>query len=265
MSGAQPVALVTGAGRGIGRAIAERLAGDGMAVALAARSLDQLEEVAAGIAASGGRAQVVRCDVSSPEAVNQAVAQVIDTLGVPSVLVNNAGNSGPMGPIGLVDPMQWWNTQEIHLRGSLLMMSALIPAMVASGGGRIVNICSQAGTFVTPNYSSYSVAKCALIRLTEHVDAERRAEGVRAFAIQPGTILTDIAEDAMASPDARRWAAPLVDLLVTITPEASEAAMRHLQDSVSRMARGLWDDRAGRYLDVEQESLPPLPQGQAPR
>lgn len=255
MSHADRLALVTGAGRGIGRAIAERLAADGFAVALLARSSEQLAAVAGRIAANGGRAEAIPCDVSVPESVAMALARVVDTLGVPSVLVNNAGNAGPTGPIGTADPVEWWRTQEIHLRGALLTMSDIIPRMAAAGGGRIINICSQAGTFVTPNYSSYSVAKSALIRLTEHVDAERRAEGVRAFAIQPGTILTDIAMQALSSPDTRHWAAPLVDLLSIITPDDSDAALRRLQEALSLMAAGCWDDRAGRYLDIERENF----------
>lgn len=255
MSGSGGIAFVTGAGRGIGRAIAERLAEDGMAVALVARSRDQLESVAAGIKARGGRAEVILCDVSSPIAVKMSVRQCVETLGVPSFLVNNAGNAGPLGPVGLADADEWWRTQEIHVRGALLLMTALIPLMVAAGGGRILNVCSQAGTFVTPNYSSYSVAKCALIRLTEHVDAERCGENVRAFPIQPGTILTEIAENALASQETQRWAKPLVDLLSTLSLEESDAATRRLQEAVSRIARGQWDDKAGRYLDIESISI----------
>lgn len=248
-----PIALVTGAGRGIGRAIATRLADDGHHVVLLARSPDQLAATAGEIVARGGEATALPCDITSPDAVTHATGLALATIGVPSLLVNNAGNAGPMGPIGLADAADWWRTQEVHVRGALLMMSALVPHMVANGGGRIVNICSQAGTFVTPNYSSYSVAKCALIRLSEHVDAEQRAMDVRAFPIQPGTILTELAEGALASTEARRWAPPLVDLLSTITPETNDRATRRVQEAVSRIARGLWDDRAGAYLDVDGE------------
>jgi NAD(P)-dependent dehydrogenase (short-subunit alcohol dehydrogenase family) len=248
---AEPVALVTGAGRGLGRGIALRLAADGARVIVAARTRPQLDSLVAEIEAAGGSAFAMACDVTDAGAVERAANEARARFGPVTLLVNNAGNAGPMGPIGTVDPAAWWETQRIHVMGALLFMTHVIPQMEAAGGGRIINVCSQAGTFVAANYSSYAVAKCALIRLTEHVDAERRAQNIRAFPIQPGTILTDIAADTIESEEAKLYAAPLIALLKTITPEDSDRSLARLQDFVSDIARGRWDTLSGRYLDVD--------------
>jgi NAD(P)-dependent dehydrogenase (short-subunit alcohol dehydrogenase family) len=110
-----------------------------------------------------------------------------------SILVNNAGLAGPFGPIGVVDPDAWWRAQGVHVRGALLFMHMVLPAMREQGMGCIVNIASRGGLMVGPNLSAYCVAKATVIRLTEHVDAEAKGDGVRAFVVQPGTILTDMA------------------------------------------------------------------------
>ena len=110
------VALVTGAGRGFGRTIAERLAAEGAAVALLARSLAQIDEVAQAIRTGGGHAIGVRCDVTDAASVEHAVAKTGELLGPIDVLVNNAGVPGPFGPIWQVDPDDWWRAQAIHIR-----------------------------------------------------------------------------------------------------------------------------------------------------
>lgn len=245
------VAFVTGGGRGLGRGIAQALAQAGAAVAVAARSLPQIEETAAAITAAGGHAIAVPCDVTDARSVTAAFAQVGETLGAPTLLVNNAGVQGPLGPLGDVDPAAWWAAQQVHILGALHCVTAALPAMLKAGQGRILSIASQAGTFVAPNASAYAVAKAGLIRLTEHIDAERLASGVRAFALQPGTILTDMSAQTLSSPDARDHAAPLVALLESVTPQASAAAMEKLQAFAVDLARGRYDALAGRYLDID--------------
>jgi len=141
----------------------------------------------------------------------------------------------------------------VHVLGSLMFMTDIVPRMAAQGGGRIINVCSIAGVMIANNFSSYAVAKSTLIRLSEHVAAERRGENIQVFPIQPGTIMTDMARDTLELPDAARWAAPLVKMLQQITPEQSERALAKMQDFVSDLARGRFDALSGRYLDVDQD------------
>ncbi len=169
------------------------------------------------------------------------------------MLVNNAGVSGPLGPVGVVDPNAWWAAQAVHVLGSLLFMTAVVPRMADRGGGRIINVCSVAGVIVANNFSSYAVAKSTLIRLSEHVAAERKDQNIKVFPIHPGTIITDMARNTVALPDAARWVAPLVGMLQEITPEQSRRSMARMQDFVSELARGRFDAQSGRYLDVDKE------------
>ena len=247
------VALVTGGGRGIGRAIAQRLAADGYAVGVASRSRDQLDQVVQEIQAAGGTALSLVCDVTRQQDVTRAVHSVRLELGEISVLVNNAGVSGPLGPVGVVDPHAWWAAQAVHVLGSLLFMTDIVPRMAEGGGGRIINVCSVGGVMIANNFSSYAVAKSTLIRLSEHVAAERRDQNIQVFPIHPGAILTDMARDTVALPDAAKWVAPLVALLQQITPLQSQQAMAKMQDFVSDLARGRFDAMSGRFLDVDHD------------
>src|SRR5690606_29002143 len=124
------VALVTGAGRGFGRAIAERLAAEGASVALLSRSLAELETVAQAIRGAGGQAIGVRADVTDPVSIAHAVAKVEELLGSVDLLVNNAGVPGPFGPIWQVDPDEWWRAQAIHIRAPMLFLHHVLPGMV---------------------------------------------------------------------------------------------------------------------------------------
>lgn len=247
------VALVTGGGRGIGRAIAQRLAADGYAVGVASRSRDQLDQVVRDIQAVGGTALALVCDVTRQQDVTRTVDSVRQEFGEIGVLVNNAGVSGPLGPVGVVDPHAWWAAQAVHVLGSLLFMTDIVPRMAAGGGGRIINVCSVGGVMIANNFSSYAVAKSTLIRLSEHVAAERREQNIQVFPIHPGAILTDMARDTVALPDAAKWVAPLVALLQQITPLKSEQAMAKMQDFVSDLARGRFDALSGRFLDVDHD------------
>jgi NAD(P)-dependent dehydrogenase (short-subunit alcohol dehydrogenase family) len=248
-------ALVTGGGRGLGRAIAQHLARAGARVALLARTSSQLEAAAAAIAAEGGRALPIVADVTDREAIEAGVADAERALGPISILVNNAGLAGPYGPIGHVDPDDWWRSHAIHVRGTLLCMSAVLPGMRSRGAGRIVNIASKGGIVVGPNLSSYCVAKATVIRLTEHVDAESKAAGVRAFVVQPGTIATDMGRDSLADPEARRWVPFLVEELEVMIRRNPAPALERLGAQVVALAAGRHDDLAGAYLDLEQTPL----------
>ncbi|MGD0134092.1 MAG: SDR family NAD(P)-dependent oxidoreductase [Bryobacteraceae bacterium] len=147
------VALVTGGGRGIGRAIALRLAKERWAVAVTARSADQLAET---VKLAEGRMIALPADVADPIAVKALAQSVEQQLGPVSLLVNNAGTAGPFGPFWECNPDDWWRCEEVNLRGPMLFCRELLPGMVARREGRIINVVSGAGCQAIADMSAYS-------------------------------------------------------------------------------------------------------------
>jgi len=243
-------ALITGAGRGIGKALALRLAAEGAHVTLTARTHAQIEAVAAEIASRGGQALAVAADVTDEAAVYHVATAAAERFGPVAVLINNAGIGDPFGPIGDIDPLQWWATQKVHVLGSLLFMRSVIPAMRARGGGRIINIVSRAGLQPIHNMSAYAVAKCTAIRLIEQVDLEEREHKIRAFALQPGTIITEMAQQTLSSPEAQRYIPEGIAMLRALTSASSDADLQRCCDVVAALAAGTYDALAGQYLDI---------------
>lgn len=248
------VALVTGAGRGFGRAIAERLASEGARVALMARSLAQLEDVAAAIRQAGGEAVAVRCDLSSPSDIAQAVAEAESTLGSADILISNAGVPGPFGPVWEVDPEAWWQAQEIHIRAPMLLMHRLLPGMIARGRGRIICISAIASRMVAPNLSAYCTGKIALNRLVAQAAAELRDTGVSVFAIDPGFVFTQLARETMESAEAQRHLGGMVERLrkAQDDPAAQDDLARCAQRSLD-LASGRYDALSGHYYELSDD------------
>jgi NAD(P)-dependent dehydrogenase (short-subunit alcohol dehydrogenase family) len=191
------VALVTGGGRGIGRAIALALSAVGAAVAVCARTGSQLAETVDLIQAQGGRALAAPADVADRRAVEAMVEQVERVLGPIDVLVNNAAVGGTLGPFAETDPDAWWEVQVINLRGPVYCSRAVLPGILRRGHGRIINISSQVGFVAWPLLSAYAVSKTALFRLSENLAAEMREHGIQVFAIHPGFVHTDMVEDGL--------------------------------------------------------------------
>jgi NAD(P)-dependent dehydrogenase (short-subunit alcohol dehydrogenase family) len=179
------VAVVTGGGRGIGRAIAQSLASAGAAVAVLARSQNELAETVRLIEEAGGRARAFVANVADPAVVRNAMRSVQESLGPVDVLVNNAGAVQPLGPFAENTVEDWWRTMEVNVHGPLLCTHAVLPGMIARHGGRIINIASGAGTVSVPYFSSYVTSKTALIRFTECMAIETRGQGISCFAIEP--------------------------------------------------------------------------------
>jgi len=188
------VALVTGASRGIGKAIAQALVAAGARVALNARSRPDLQEALSDIQETGGRVHAIAADVSEPAAVDQLVAETEVTLGPITLLVNNAGVLGPIGVLWEVDPVEWWHCVEINLRGPFLCTRAVLPGMLTRRNGAIVSLASTAATGPTPDGTAYASAKTGLVRLTESLSIELEESGVTAFAIDPGQVDTRMHE-----------------------------------------------------------------------
>jgi NAD(P)-dependent dehydrogenase (short-subunit alcohol dehydrogenase family) len=184
------VAIVTGAGRGIGRAMALELARAGGAVAVVARSEDQLTETVALIEDEVGRALALPADVTDQQSVECAVAETERYLGPVDLPVNNADGGGQVGPLWEVEPDAWWRCVEVNLRGPFLCARAVVPGMIARQRGRIIITSSLAGTGPWPYMSAYAIGKAAVTRLAENLAAETETHGISVFAVHPGPVHT---------------------------------------------------------------------------
>ncbi len=191
MSGGSRVALVTGAGGGIGRAVAEKLARDGERVVVNDLRAAGAEEVVAGIRESGGEATVAPGDVSDPEAVRGIVGAAREAFGPVEILVNNAGY-GQQKPFVELTVEDFDRMIGVHLRGTFLCTSAVLPEMLSGGRGVIVNVASQLGQIGGVELCHYSAAKAGIIGLTKSLAREVSAQGVRVNAVAPGPINTDL-------------------------------------------------------------------------
>jgi acyl-CoA synthetase (AMP-forming)/AMP-acid ligase II/NAD(P)-dependent dehydrogenase (short-subunit alcohol dehydrogenase family) len=182
------VVLVSGGSRGLGRLLASTLGLAGATVALLARSRDELEDTVAEVERAGGRAAAVAADVTDEAAAGAAIAELRRLCGPVHVLINNAGVTGPMGPMWEADPADWWRTFEVNLRGPGTLARLVLPDMIAAGRGRILNITSNAGTYRWPLMSAYATSKAALVKLTENLAAETRRHGVSVLSVDPGLL-----------------------------------------------------------------------------
>ena len=248
------VALVTGAGRGFGRAIAEALAAEGAAVALAARSADQLHEVADAISAAGGTAYPVVCDLTSPASITAALAEVERALGPVDLLVSNAGVPGPFGPLWEVDAEAWWRAQELHLRAPFLLLHGLLPGMVARGRGRAICVSAKAARIVAPNLSAYCTGKIAQNRLVAQAGAELAGTGVAVFAIDPGFVPTQLARDTMDDPGAQKHLGAMVERLQAkfADPDANADLARCASRCIA-LASGRYDGLSGGFFELPDD------------
>jgi NAD(P)-dependent dehydrogenase (short-subunit alcohol dehydrogenase family) len=248
------VALVTGGGRGFGKAIAKAFAAAGAAVTVTARTTRQIDETVAEIKAAGGRAFAVPGDVTHRKDVERVVAAAHKHFGPTTLLVNNAGLAGPFGPIGTVDPDEWWAAQAVHVFGPFLYISNVLPEMIRQRAGRIINVASLGGTRVEPGLSAYCLGKAGEIRLTEQLAAEVKSYGIAAFAIEPGTVYTDMAESTIRSPDAQRWAPGLVQFLTELKGREDPAqGLERCARRCVELASGRYDALSGRYLTPEDD------------
>ncbi len=182
------VAVVTGSGRGIGRAMARRFAAEGATVVVASRTATEVEGVAAEIAKHGGRAAWLAADVSREADCARIVSTARERFGGVHILVNNAGFYGPVKPIEEITPQEWDEVVAVHLRAAFLLMRLVLPEMYARGSGSILNISSISAKAAFTWGSPYAAAKAGMLGLTRVAAAEAARKGVRVNALCPGPV-----------------------------------------------------------------------------
>lgn len=242
------VALVTGGTRGIGRAIAAALVREGYRVAVTGRTPAHVEEAASALGCVG-----IAADVRKPGSL---VARVNEMLGPVDLLVNNAGDGGPFGPLWETDPEEWWHSLEVNLRGPMLLCREVLKtSMLARKSGRIINVASGAGAAAIPNLMAYVVGKCALIRFTEGLALEAGPFGVKIFALHPGTVRTEMTDRLLESRGAE-WLPWFKDYM-----QAEEVSPEAAASMVVRLARGEGDARIGQLIAYNEELASGHPPG----
>jgi NAD(P)-dependent dehydrogenase (short-subunit alcohol dehydrogenase family) len=193
------VVLVTGASRGIGAATAAALGKAGAQLMLTARDGAQAEAVAQAVGKAGGTAAAQACDVSDWAAVQGLAAATVQRFGRIDALVNNAGVIEPIAVTAETDPAAWARNIEINLIGAYYAIRAVLPGMIAAGGGTIVNVSSGAALNPQEGWSAYCSGKAGLAMLTRGIALEHAGQGIRVFGFQPGTTDTDMQVTIRAS------------------------------------------------------------------
>lgn len=228
------IALVTGAGRGIGAAIARRLAARGLTVVLGGRTPSHLQSTAASISKAGGKSDVIECDLTDLRAVEQLASRVGDRYGRVDILVNNAGIGGFGGPLHQLAPDEWEKILNTNLRGVYYAIRAFAPMMIQAKRGHIINISSLAGKNALPNGAAYAASKWGLNGLTYSVAEELRMHNIRVSVVCPGSVDTSLSPHA--GKDKSKLLQPedvahAVEMLVTQAPQSfiSEVLLRPTQ------------------------------------
>jgi len=228
------VAVITGAGRGIGAAIARKLADLGATTALCGRTQETLDATATQILEAGGKTEVIPCDVTVLHQLEYAAARVESSFGRLDILVNNAGVGGFHDPLHTMPPDEWDRILNTNLRGVFFAIRSFAPLMIRSYAGHIINISSLAGKNALPNGAAYAASKWGLNGLTYSVAEELRAQNIRVSVICPGSTETELSPhtgkdpNKMLQPDDIAHA---VAMLVTQAPQSfvSEILLRPTQ------------------------------------
>ncbi len=254
------IAVVTGAGSGVGEAVARELGRQGARVALVGRRVARVDAVARSICDEGGDADAYACDVAAPEQVEQLARLVVARFGPPNVLVNSAGVHCEMVPIAESTPSRWIETMQINLIGSYLTCRAFMGEMIRQGWGRIINVTSASSLTEPGNVGSvYQLSKVALNHFTRQLAKELEGTGVTANVIHPGEVKTEMWASIKADASSRagpgraamRWV-DWVDQTGGDPPEKAAELVRELLEPAS-------DAINGRFLWIKDGLQKPRP------
>jgi ketoreductase len=222
------VAVITGGGRGIGRAIAEAFAKEGASVAICSRTIGNLKETAASLSQQGLSVLAVPCDIRDAGNVDKAVSDVIDKFGRVDILVNNSGASG-MNPLDRADDSKWMDIINTNLTGMYLVTKRALRSM--ADGGRVINISSVLGKFGVPGYTAYCTSKHGVIGFTRALAQELAPRKITVNAICPGWVDTEMASEGIME----------ISSHIGVSPEDFK------KDALTRVP-------LGRFLDPEEVS-----------
>jgi NAD(P)-dependent dehydrogenase (short-subunit alcohol dehydrogenase family) len=239
------VALVTGASRGLGEGAARALAAAGAAVMLVARDGALVSSVTRDIAAKGGRAEALPCDVSNYAAVEKVVALAKAQLGAIDILVNNAGVIEPIAEVAATDPAAWAENISINLVGAYHVVRAVLPGMLANGGGSIVNVSSGAAYRPLEGWSAYCAGKAGLAMLTRSVALETAGKGIRIFGFSPGTIDTEMQVKIRASG---------INMISRI-PRGELSPVEHAVRGLTYLCTSAGDDLLGQDVSMRDDAF----------
>ena len=250
-------AIITGAGRGIGRAIALAYAREGARLALAARSPDELAQTAAEVSRQGGQSIVIPTDVTDPAQTQRLADSTVAQFGRIDLVVNNAGISGPVGPLQDNDIAQWLATININLAGTFLVCRAVIPAMLAQGGGKIINLSGAGAANAWSNMSAYCASKAAVVRLTEGLAQELAGHNIAVNALGPGSVHTSM-WDQMTADAARAGASFIHELGLRVT-SGGGASIDECAELAVWLASGESAGLTGRLISATTDDFRALP------
>ncbi|MGW4129452.1 SDR family NAD(P)-dependent oxidoreductase [Amycolatopsis japonica] len=247
--------LVTGGGKGLGRAFAEALGKAGARVFITGRDASALEETAEKLNTDGILVEPLCADVVDSGAMKDVVARIMEISGRLDVLVNNAVDPGPVGPTADIDFDAWWRAQQVNVAGPLISAQAALAVMIPAGRGRIINLVSPAGIKRWPYATAYSVSKAALLKLSENLAAELRSTGITVLSYNPGMV------DAGLTRAGMRFAGntddPWLDRLGRWAIEARDSGafvpLDTAVDCLVRLASGDADVLSGYVINAEDD------------
>ena len=244
------VAIITGAGKGIGRGIARAYTSEGAMLVLVSRTLAQVEDAADEARAAGAEASALAVDVSKPDDVRRMVEYTLERFSRVDVLVNNAAILGPVGPLHLNDAEHWAQAVNINVTGLMLCCHAVLPHMIEQGGGKIINLSGAGVTRASETISAYGTTKAAVVRFTETLALEMLPHNVSVNALGPGQIDTDLL-DPMASDDS--LIEPMMGAMVRRTKSGRGAPLEEAAALAVWLASDASDGLTGRLISATQE------------